>query len=91
MKGVNAYSYAEFHPDCPGLQVLDSAGFLYLHCPDHKVVCNLQAVAARFQRYTATLKPVGVRSPALRADRRRAELEREATGAPEPAAEEVAL
>lgn len=50
MEGKQVYDCSTFHPDCPTYPI-DIGGYPWLWCPDCKVLVNLQAVSAKFDRY----------------------------------------
>lgn len=51
MIGARAYDCRAFHPGCEGVTVVDVGGFANLWCPTCRVLCNLEAVAPKFEEY----------------------------------------
>lgn len=56
MKGVQAWNYEHFHRTCrvasrENVLILDVAGFKYVGCNRCGVLCNLDAIAQKFQTY----------------------------------------
>lgn len=61
MKGVQAWNYASFHRPCATdgfVDVIDFAGFKYVRCGKCMVLCNLDAVAIKYDDYDSAQKEV---------------------------------
>lgn len=63
MKGVQAYSFADFHPGC-NVNIVEAGGALYVVCLEHRVIANLQAVSGKFEDYSKASKVNGESYPA---------------------------
>lgn len=48
MHGIPVYDVGAFHRGCTDTQVISNAGTLYVYCPHHKVLANMQAVCPKF-------------------------------------------
>jgi len=58
MKGKQAWDYSAFHATCRTngyVSLIDFAGFKYVWCIRCAVLCNLDAIAVKFEQYTAAM------------------------------------
>jgi len=63
MKGVQAWDASAFHAPCRQLNItnvqpIDFAGFKYLYCFLCGVLCNMEAVSPKFEKYTEAMLPL---------------------------------
>ena len=61
MKGVQAWYYGAFHPQCRAtghVDVVEFAGFKYLRCANCGVLANLEAISPKYDDYEACMKEV---------------------------------
>lgn len=56
MKGVRAWSFKEFHPNCKDIEVVDIAGFAHIFCHRCRVLINMEAISPKYEEYNTPRK-----------------------------------
>jgi len=56
--------YCDVHEGCPNVEVISRNGFAAIHCPDCRMVVDLEAVSHRIDHATAAVPAVKDEVPA---------------------------